>query len=151
MVNSFSHYLLFDYQNFLGSNGGHLPNSLNVPYPQVFDQTNQTLKSKDELKTRKDFHHISSIPIRIHLVFNTAGVDLSKPGIYTCQTGTTASTLAFVAHVLGQKTYSVYNVRSSHILLYELHNIFLISSSISTMFERMILCAKLKMVFSLKI
>ena len=45
------------------------------------------------------------------LVFNNAGVDLSKSAIYSCQTGTTASTLAFVAHVLGQKSLSVYNVR----------------------------------------
>jgi 3-mercaptopyruvate sulfurtransferase SseA len=37
----------------LGSNGGHLPNSLNVPYTEVFDQTNQCLKSKDELNKGK--------------------------------------------------------------------------------------------------
>ena len=47
----------------------------------------------------------------VFLVFNSANVDLSKPAIYTCQTGTTASTLAFAAHVLGQKSLSVYNVR----------------------------------------
>jgi len=78
---------------FNGANAGHLPNSLNVPYTEVFDQTNQCLKSNNELKK----------------IFNNAGVDLSKSAIYSCQTGTTASTLAFVAHVLGQKSLSVYN------------------------------------------
>jgi len=78
---------------FNGSNAGHLPNSLNVPYTEVFDQTNQCFKSKEELKA----------------VFSKAGVDLSRPTIYSCQTGTTASTLAFVAHVLGQESLSVYN------------------------------------------
>jgi thiosulfate/3-mercaptopyruvate sulfurtransferase len=78
---------------FNSSNAGHLPNSLNLPYTEVFDQTNQTLKSKDELKK----------------LFNNAGVDLSKSAIYSCQTGTTASTLAFIAHILGQKSYSVYH------------------------------------------
>jgi hypothetical protein len=70
------------------------------------------------------------------LVFNNAGVDLSKSAIYSCQTGTTASTLAFIAHILGQKSYSVYHVRLSLILPHLLH--ISISSSISMMFERMI-------------
>jgi hypothetical protein len=56
------------------------------------------------------FQSIISINL-FFLVFNNAGVDLSKPAIYSCQTGTTASTLAFIAYALGQKTLSVYNVR----------------------------------------
>ncbi|CAF1182105.1 unnamed protein product [Adineta ricciae] len=78
---------------FSGEKGGHLPDSLNVSYNDVFDQDNQCLKSKKELQK----------------LFEKAGVNLSKPAIYTCQTGTTASTLAFIAHILGQKSYSVYN------------------------------------------
>ncbi|CAF1093224.1 unnamed protein product [Rotaria sp. Silwood1] len=78
---------------FHGSNAGHIPNALNIPYTNVFDQTKQCLKSDDELNK----------------VFTNAGVDLSKPSVYSCQTGTTASTLAFVAHILGQKSLSVYN------------------------------------------
>jgi hypothetical protein len=89
------------------------------------------------------------IQIFIFLVFNNAGVDLSKSGIYSCQTGTTASTLAFIAHVLGQKSLSVYHVRLSLIPLNPMH--IYISSSISMMIERMIffekLCAKLKLAF----
>ncbi|CAF1168866.1 unnamed protein product [Adineta steineri] len=93
---------------FYGSNAGHLPNSVNVPYTDVFDQTNQCLKSKDELKqsTQQKKQILHSFFL---LVFNSAGVDLSKPAIYSCQTGTTASTLAFAAHILGQESLSVYN------------------------------------------
>jgi len=78
---------------FNGATAGHLPNSLNVPYNTVFDQENQTLKSPDELAK----------------LFKQSGLDLSKPSVYTCQTGTTASTLAFIAHILGQQNLSVYN------------------------------------------
>ncbi len=89
-----------------------MPNSLNVPYTEVFDQTNQCLKSKDELNKGKISMNILYSNILFSSpVFHNAGVDLSKSVIYTCQTGTTASTLAFVAHVLGQKSLSVYNVR----------------------------------------
>lgn len=77
-----------------GASAGHLPNSLNIPYNTVFDQENQTLKSPEELAK----------------LFKQSGFDLSKPSVYTCQTGTTASTLAFIAHVLGQQNLSVYNV-----------------------------------------
>ena len=45
------------------------------------------------------------------LVFKKAGVDLSKPAIYTCQGGITASVLAFIAQLLGQEDSSVYMVR----------------------------------------
>jgi 3-mercaptopyruvate sulfurtransferase SseA len=97
-----------------------MPNSLNVPYTEVFDQTTQSLKSQDELKkgnisiTKLFYNYFLLL-----LVFTAAGVDLSKPGIYSCVTGTTASTLAFAAHVLGQKSVSVYNVRSVFIFIGE--------------------------------
>lgn len=38
---------------FHGPNGGHMPNALNVSYTDVFDQSNQSLKSIDELKKCK--------------------------------------------------------------------------------------------------
>ncbi|UJR34414.1 hypothetical protein I4U23_021821 [Adineta vaga] len=77
---------------FYGADAGHMPNAINLPYGSLFDQANQYLKSKDQLEE----------------IFNKAGVDLSKPTIYTCQGGITASTLAFVADLLGQKEPSVY-------------------------------------------
>lgn len=94
------------------ANGGHLPNALNLTYTSVLDENNQSLKSLDKLKERK--HSLFSCLLWLYflccVVFTRAGVDLSKPTIYTCQSGTTASTLAFVAHLLGQKSLSVYNV-----------------------------------------
>ncbi|CAF0938583.1 unnamed protein product [Didymodactylos carnosus] len=77
---------------FYGANGGHIPNSLNVPYTQMFDATTGCLKPKEQLAE----------------IYSKAGVNLSKPAVYTCQTGTTASTLAFVSHLLGQDPVSVY-------------------------------------------
>jgi len=53
MVNSSSIIFFSNYKILLGPNAGHLPNSLNIPYTEVFDQTNQCLKSNDELKKRK--------------------------------------------------------------------------------------------------
>jgi len=78
---------------FFGANAGHIPGSVNIPYTDVFDQSTQQLKSLDELQK----------------LFTKSGVDLSKETIYTCQTGTTASTLAFIGHLLGQKSFPVYN------------------------------------------
>ena len=48
-------YLL--YSTISGEKGGHLPDSLNVPYNDVFDQDNQCLKSKEELQQRKIIVH----------------------------------------------------------------------------------------------
>ncbi|CAF1689670.1 unnamed protein product, partial [Adineta ricciae] len=73
------------------ADAGHMPNAVNLPYGSLFDQ-NQHLKSKEQLTQ----------------IFDKAGVDLSKPTIYTCQGGVTASTLAFVAQLLGQQEPSVY-------------------------------------------
>jgi hypothetical protein len=36
----------------LGATAGHLPRSLNIPYTDVFDQSNQCLKSNDDLQRR---------------------------------------------------------------------------------------------------
>ena len=88
-----------------------MPNSLNIPYTEVFDPATQSLKSTDELKKGNISINQLFYNYFLLLVFITAGVDLSKSGIYSCVTGTTASTLAFAAHVLGQKSVSVYNVR----------------------------------------
>ncbi|CAF2390000.1 unnamed protein product [Rotaria sp. Silwood2] len=77
---------------FYGAEAGHMPNALHLPYGSLFDQANQYLKSNDQLAE----------------IFKKAGVDLSKPAIYTCQGGITASVLAFVAHLLGQNEHSVY-------------------------------------------
>ncbi|CAF3349631.1 unnamed protein product [Rotaria socialis] len=77
---------------FNGTEAGHMPNALHLPYGTLFDQANQYLKSNEQLAE----------------MFKKAGVDLSKPAIYTCQGGITASVLAFIADLLGQKEHAVY-------------------------------------------
>jgi hypothetical protein len=61
----FIHLFTYKIMFFQGTNAGHLPNSFNVPYTEVFDQTNQCLKSNDELKKRKistnNFYQIFSL------------------------------------------------------------------------------------------
>ncbi|CAF0782002.1 unnamed protein product [Rotaria sordida] len=80
---------------FYSAEAGHMPFALHLPYGSLFDQANQHLKPNDQLAE----------------IFQKAGVDLSKPAIYTCQGGITASVMAFVAHLLGQKEHPVYMVR----------------------------------------
>ena len=63
--NLFSGELFFCLQLFLyctvsGEKGGHLPDSLNVSYNDVFDQDNQCLKSEEELQQRKITVHYHS-------------------------------------------------------------------------------------------
>ncbi len=43
-------------------------------------------------------------------VFKKSGVDMNKPIVASCMTGMTASSLAFVADLLGLKEVSVYAV-----------------------------------------
>lgn len=95
---------------------GHIRGTLNVPYSSLFDGSKQTLKSIDELREssfsfqRWKFFKILNEKFFHQKVFEKNGVDLKKPTIYTCQTGTTASALAFVGHLLGQSSTPVYNV-----------------------------------------
>ena len=138
----------FPFNSFAsGANAGHLPRSLNIPYTDVFDQSNQCLKSNDDLQRGKlrPLHEgkNSFFPV----VFSNAGVDLSKEGIYTCHTGTTASTLAFAAHLLGQTPLSVYHVSFFSTVQRSMH-----SSIFASLFccddeekELFHICAKLKL------
>lgn len=77
---------------FYGADAGHMPGAIHLPHGSMIDQTTQRLKSKEELTE----------------LFKKANVDLSKPTIYTCQGGITASTLAFIADMLGQKDFALY-------------------------------------------
>lgn len=96
----------------LGADAGHMPGALHLPHGSLIDQTNQRLKSNDQLAERKlKIVEKRTFSVVFFLsVFKNAGVDLSKPSIYTCHSGITASTLAFVAHMLGQKDFSLYVV-----------------------------------------
>lgn len=73
------------------THAGHIPNSLNLPYDQMFN-ADGTWKSGDALAA----------------AFKEAGVDLDKPVVATCGSGLTAATLVFGAHLLG-KTVPLYD------------------------------------------
>lgn len=75
-----------------GLRSGHIPGSLNLPYPALLNGDG-TLKPVKELKS----------------VFLKAGVDLSRPVATTCGSGVTASILALALGVLGHRHTSVYD------------------------------------------
>ncbi len=75
-----------------GLRSGHIPGSLNLPYPELLN-ADGTLKSAEDLKR----------------VFETAGVDLTRPVANTCGSGVTASIVALALAILGHRHVSVYD------------------------------------------
>ncbi len=75
-----------------GMRGGHIPNSLNVPFPEVIRQ-DRTFKTPDEIRD----------------VFAGAGVNLDLPITTTCGSGVTASTLALALFQAGVENVAVYD------------------------------------------
>lgn len=75
-----------------GMRGGHIPKSMNVPFPDVLNK-DRTFKSPNEVRAR----------------FEAAGVDLSRPIATTCGSGVTASTLALALYNAGIKDVAVYD------------------------------------------
>ncbi|MFM9853710.1 MAG: 3-mercaptopyruvate sulfurtransferase [Sphingomonadaceae bacterium] len=71
---------------------GHIPNSMNLPYGQMFN-ADGTWKQGDDLRA----------------AFTGAGLDLDKPFTATCGSGLTAATLVFGAHLLGKHDVSLYD------------------------------------------
>lgn len=74
-----------------GVASGHMPGSLNLPFPQVVE--NGVLKSKDDIKK----------------AFAGAGVDLSKPVITSCGSGVSAAILAVALAEAGHKIPAIYD------------------------------------------
>ncbi|MBT3741647.1 MAG: sulfurtransferase [Polaribacter sp.] len=70
--------------------GGHIPNSVNLPYTEIIE--NGMLKSEKELK----------------LIFNTLNKK-KKAFIFSCGSGITASILALGAELSGIKNHAVYD------------------------------------------
>ncbi|CAL2092378.1 thiosulfate/3-mercaptopyruvate sulfurtransferase [Tenacibaculum sp. 190524A05c] len=70
--------------------GGHIPNSLSLPYTEV--QHNGEMKSQDELQE----------------IFNSINTN-SKNYIFTCGSGITACILALALEITGNTNYSVYD------------------------------------------
>jgi len=68
-----------------GVAAGHIPGSVNLPYPRLF-APDGTYLPRPELAR----------------AFAAAGVDLDRPVVATCGSGVTAATIAFAAHLLGR-------------------------------------------------
>lgn len=75
-----------------GMRGGHIPGSMNVPFPDVIAE-DRTFKPAADVRAR----------------FEAAGVDLSKPIATTCGSGVTASTLALALFNAGIEDVAVYD------------------------------------------
>ena len=75
-----------------GLRAGHIPNSRSVPFDMLLNDD----------KTRKN-------PEETRAIFETAGIDLSKPVITTCGSGVTAAVLALALERMGHKDWSLYD------------------------------------------
>lgn len=75
-----------------GMRGGHIPGSLNLPYPQLLGE-HGTYKSADELKA----------------AFDAAGIETEKPIATTCGSGVTACTLALGLYLIGRDDVAIYD------------------------------------------
>jgi thiosulfate/3-mercaptopyruvate sulfurtransferase len=75
-----------------GMRGGHIPNSMNVPFPAVIRE-DRRFKTPDEVRA----------------IFAGAGVNLEAPITTTCGSGVTASTLALALFQAGVEDVAVYD------------------------------------------
>jgi thiosulfate/3-mercaptopyruvate sulfurtransferase len=75
-----------------GMRGGHIPGSMNVPFPAVLN-ADRTFKSPEDVRA----------------AFIAAGVDPSLPIATTCGSGVTASTLALALFNAGIEDVAVYD------------------------------------------
>ena len=76
-----------------GRRRGHIPGSLNVPFPDLLNPADKTLLSAAEIRAR----------------FDRANVNVDRPPIMSCGSGITACVLAFGAHLIGQSDCAVYD------------------------------------------
>lgn len=75
-----------------GMRGGHIPGSLNVPFPELI-APDRTFRSADELRQ----------------TFEKAGLDFDRPITTTCGSGVTAAVLALGLYLLGRPDVAVYD------------------------------------------
>ncbi len=76
-----------------GCRSGHIPGSRNLPYSRLVDPETGTVRPPAELRA----------------LFDSAGIDASRPVTTTCGSGVTASLLAFGLHLIGQDEVAVYD------------------------------------------
>lgn len=72
---------------------GHIPGSLSLPFTLLVDQKTHRLLEPDEIRK----------------VFTAKGIDISKPIVFTCGSGVTASVIFFAAELLGGQSLSLYD------------------------------------------
>ena len=75
-----------------GIAAGHIPGARNVPHIALYN-SDGTMKSADELKA----------------LFAEAGIDLAKPVVTSCNSGMTASVLAFALNRTGKEDVALYD------------------------------------------
>ncbi|KAK0058916.1 3-mercaptopyruvate sulfurtransferase [Biomphalaria pfeifferi] len=72
---------------------GCIPQTINLPFMNTMNVKERSMKSPEELKK----------------VFESAGVDLNKPVVFSCGSGTTACVLALASYLLGKENFSIYD------------------------------------------
>ncbi len=75
-----------------GIRSGHIPGARNLPYADLVGASG-TLRTPEELAKR----------------FADAGIDVTAPVITSCGSGVTACALALSLHLLGNRSYAVYD------------------------------------------
>ncbi len=75
-----------------GLRGGHVPGSVNLPFTELV-HSDGTILDRDELSQR----------------FEEAGIDLSRPVVATCGSGTSACALVLGLHLIGHAQATVYD------------------------------------------
>ena len=76
-----------------GLRTGHIPGSINLPYPDILDPKEKTLLPAGELQRK----------------FAEAGIDLKKPIVTSCGSGVTAGVVTLGLHLLGLEDVPVYD------------------------------------------
>lgn len=76
-----------------GLRAGHIPGSVNLPYPDLLDPKEKTLLPANELLEK----------------FEAAGIDLKRPIVASCGSGVTAGVAALGLHLLGLEHVPVYD------------------------------------------
>ena len=90
-VRSNSRFLGLEAEPRVGLRAGHIPSSLNLPYPSVLKQG--MYRSADELKE----------------IFNNSGIDQQQQFTFSCGSGMTACIVMVAAEVIGYRNSAVYD------------------------------------------
>ncbi|WP_315837987.1 3-mercaptopyruvate sulfurtransferase [Bradyrhizobium prioriisuperbiae] len=76
-----------------GLRSGHIPSSLNLPYNELIDARNGTMKSVEELKQ----------------LFGNEGLDLARPVVTSCGSGVSAAVLTLALYRIGVRGTALYD------------------------------------------